>query len=86
MKKGRKLRKQKTMGKKNKDSATLRTCIVCREVAEQGDLIRFTWQDGKPLQDKEKKSSGRGAYCCKNEECYTAFLENTKRWKRAFRL
>lgn len=47
-----------------------RSCIGCREVREQGELIRFVRApDGTLLVDYRHKLPGRGAYTCLNRQC-----------------
>lgn len=47
-----------------------RSCIGCREVREQSDLIRFVRApDGALLVDYRHKLPGRGAYTCLNRQC-----------------
>ncbi len=49
----------------------MRMCVACREHKPQSELIRITVKehDGKATPDNKKKSSGRGAYICRSEEC-----------------
>jgi len=46
-----------------------RMCAVCREVKDKEQLIRIVRQGKNILLDKGGKTSGRGAYICKKEEC-----------------
>lgn len=43
----------------------LRTCISCRVIKPQNELIRLTLdKDNKVIVDKKGKMGGRGAYVC----------------------
>jgi predicted RNA-binding protein YlxR (DUF448 family) len=81
-------RRNKERGQQMKTVVTLpvRTCCVCRIKVEKKNLSRFVLEDGKPVEDRQHRKNGRGAYCCRNEGCGVAFLRQPKRWKRAFRL
>lgn len=47
-----------------------RTCIVCRSKLEKNEFFRIVRDENKQvLFDKTLKANGRGAYCCKNEDC-----------------
>jgi len=52
-----------------------RTCIACRKVIAKRDLIRIV---RTPLQtivvDETGKAQGRGAYICKQSECWQKAL------------
>lgn len=46
-------------------------CSGCRESKPKSELIRVVrTPDGNIIVDKTGKVSGRGAYLCKNEECF----------------
>jgi len=48
----------------------IRMCVGCRERFLKLDLIRVVrTPDGEILIDKKGKTSGRGAYVCKNPDC-----------------
>ena len=53
-----------------------RTCIGCRTVSDQGDLVRFIalaeGESGGPGLRLDPKQSlpGRGAYLCRNLDCW----------------
>lgn len=50
-----------------------RTCVVCREVAPKRTLMRLVrTPDGAVVLDPRGKASGRGAYLCGREECFTS--------------
>ncbi len=62
-----------------------RTCLGCREVKEQGSLIRFVRSpDGEILADLKGRLPGRGAYLCNRRDCIDAALRR-KQFDRAFR-
>ena len=47
-----------------------RSCIVCREKLEKNEFYRIVRdKENKVFFDKSGKANGRGAYCCKKEEC-----------------
>lgn len=49
----------------------MRMCSGCRESKPKIDLIRIVrTPENKIVIDKTGKVSGRGAYVCKNEECF----------------
>lgn len=49
----------------------MRMCSGCRESKPKNELIRVVrTPEGNIVIDKTGKVSGRGAYVCKNEECF----------------
>ena len=47
----------------------IRTCIITRQKAEQGSLLRFTIQKGKIVFDEDgKRNPGRGGYIVPTDE------------------
>lgn len=49
----------------------MRMCLGCREMKPKLELMRVVrTPDGSMVLDKTGKVSGRGAYLCKNEECF----------------
>jgi predicted RNA-binding protein YlxR (DUF448 family) len=57
----------------------LRTCIVCQQKYPKRELIRIVrTQDGTVEVDLTGKRSGRGAYLCRDRECWDAALESGK--------
>ena len=63
----------------------LRMCIVCREHSDKKELLRIVKnKDGEIFVDKTGKANGRGAYICKNPECFQK-LRKTRGLNRAFR-
>ena len=71
---------------KEKQSQPFRMCCVCRIKALKRTLHRFVLEEDEPILDVYKNKAGRGAYCCNNEKCLTAFLSQQKRWKRALKV
>lgn len=51
----------------------LRTCIACRQQLPKRDLIRIVrTPEGSIEIDPKGKRSGRGAYLCRNVQCWDA--------------
>lgn len=62
-----------------------RTCLGCRQVREQAELIRFVCSpDGQVLVDYRGRLPGRGAYACPKRECIDQLLRR-QQFNRAFR-
>lgn len=62
-----------------------RTCLGCRQVKHQSDLIRFVRSpDGAVLVDLKGRLPGRGAYLCNSRECLAAAVSR-QQFNRAFR-
>lgn len=62
-----------------------RTCLGCRQVKDQVQLIRFVRApDGEILADLKGRLPGRGAYLCNSRACIEATLRR-KQFDRAFR-
>jgi predicted RNA-binding protein YlxR (DUF448 family) len=64
----------------------LRICKGCGQRLPQEKLVRFVLVGGQLQEDITKKMVGRGAYCCRNEQCRRRFTRNKKMLRRAFRL
>ncbi len=63
----------------------LRMCIVCRDQSDKKELLRIVKnKNGEIFVDKTGKANGRGAYVCKEKECY-AKLCKTKALNKAFK-
>ena len=63
----------------------LRTCIGCGLKQPQSKMIRISRTvNGEINVDKGKRSPGRGAYICGNEECVEKIIKKHK-LNRAFR-
>lgn len=64
----------------------LRMCLVCKQMMPKEKLIRVVKnKQGEILIDLTGKMDGRGAYICKNEECYSK-IKKQKVLNRAFRV
>jgi predicted RNA-binding protein YlxR (DUF448 family) len=62
-----------------------RTCLGCRQVRPQAELIRLTrGVDGRARVEAGGKGTGRGAYACPTVECLTGALRKG-RLDHAFR-
>ncbi len=66
-------------------SEILRSCVICKKKDVKKNLIRFVWEDGRPVADDRQIRAGRGAYCCPDGMCKEKFLSQKKRWRRVFR-
>ena len=59
-----------------KNKKETRTCIGCRKKKEKYDLIRIVKDiNGEITVDLSGKMKGRGAYICKNEECFNKAIK-----------
>ena len=55
----------------NKSKEKLRTCVVCKAQSDKKILLRIVKnKDGEIFVDRTGKANGRGAYVCKDKECY----------------
>ena len=62
-----------------------RSCIACRTVKDQRELVRLVRaQDGAVTVNETGKLPGRGAYLCREASCWQAGLEDG-RLERALR-
>jgi len=62
-----------------------RTCLGCRQVKDQSDLIRIVRSpDGVILADLKSKLPGRGAYLCNSRLCIETAVSR-KQFDRTFR-
>lgn len=48
----------------------LRMCLGCREMKPKNELIRIVNNGGEIFIDATGKANGRGAYICRNVDCY----------------
>lgn len=48
-----------------------RTCVICRKKYPKRELVRMVVAGGHPLVDSTGKMQGRGAYVCRDRECWT---------------
>jgi predicted RNA-binding protein YlxR (DUF448 family) len=64
-----------------------RTCIACRTVRNKRELIRIVRTTGQRVEaDSTGKQSGRGAYLCRQRECWETVLSNRHRLGQALKL
>lgn len=64
------------MPAKPRKHVPLRSCIACREKRPKRDLIRIVRTPEGTLEiDLNGKRSGRGAYLCRNPQCWDAALQ-----------
>ena len=62
-----------------------RTCIVCKNKFNQNSLIRIVKnKNGKIVVQDNEKLDGRGAYICKDQNCYENLIK-AKALNRAFK-
>ena len=63
----------------------LRMCLGCREMKLKSELVRVVRSpEGEMSVDEVGKKPGRGAYVCRNPECYKRVVKS-KALSRAFR-
>ncbi|MCR1898107.1 YlxR family protein [Irregularibacter muris] len=56
-----------------------RICIGCQEAKDKKQLIRIVRnKEGEVFYDSTGKANGRGAYICKNIDCFDAAIKNKK--------
>ena len=64
-----------------------RTCIACRTVRNKRELIRIVRTTEHHVEpDATGKKSGRGAYLCRQRECWETVLDNRHRLEQALKL
>lgn len=62
----------------------MRRCLGCMEMKPKIELVRVVKnKEGEVLLDLKGKAPGRGAYICKDEECF-AKARKAKRFEREF--
>ncbi|MDO4771979.1 MAG: YlxR family protein [Bacillota bacterium] len=68
-----------------KKKKPVRKCVGCRQQSEKNEFIRLVkLKTGEVLVDFTGKQNGRGAYICKNVDCFNkARKENA--FQRAFK-
>ena len=66
-------------------SRPLRTCVGCREISAQADLVRLALVDGQLVLDLHRLHSGRGAYLHPRADCGQQAIAR-RAFDRAFRL
>lgn len=73
------------MPEKRRKHIPLRKCIACQERYPKRELIRVVCTpEGNIVIDLRGKRPGRGAYICRNPQCWEVALE-PKRLSRALR-
>ncbi len=66
---GKNLKNSTAKGSKKK--VPVRKCVACREHREKKDLLRVVrLKEGDVLVDFTHRANGRGAYICKDLNCY----------------
>ncbi|SMP47570.1 RNase P modulator RnpM [Anoxynatronum buryatiense] len=69
----------------NPKKTPLRKCIACQEMKNKKDLIRIVAnKEGQVHLDSHGKAHGRGAYVCRQTECFEK-IKKTKALNRAFK-
>ena len=69
----------------NNQKEKIRMCVVCRGQSDKKTLLRIVKnKEGQIFVDKTGKANGRGAYVCKNKECFEK-LQKQKGLSRAFK-
>lgn len=69
----------------NKQKEKIRMCVVCRAQSDKKTLLRIVKnKEGQIFVDNSGKANGRGAYVCKNKECFEK-LKKQKGLNRAFK-
>lgn len=64
-----------------------RTCIACRTTRGKRELIRIVrTPDNRVQADATGKLAGRGAYLCRQRECWQDVLESPNRLKQALKI
>ena len=62
-----------------------RMCLVCRERAEKGSLLRVVREGTQLRLDRAQRHCGRGAYLHPRWQCWSR-IDGAKGWERALRL
>ena len=62
----------------------VRECIVCGKKVPKAHLVRIAKSGDEIFLDLSQKSGGRGAYICKDTDCYDKLLKK-RRLDRAFK-
>lgn len=69
-----------------KNSKETRTCIACRKKDNKYNLVRIINSNECGIMvDKKQNAEGRGAYICKNEECFNKIIK-TKALSKVFKI
>lgn len=67
-----------------KNNVPMRRCVGCMESKPKSQLIRVAFYEGRISLDETGRAKGRGAYLCRNPECFDK-AEKRKAFDRAFR-
>lgn len=55
----------------------MRKCVGCGEMKEKGALVRIVkTKEGDVSVDTTNRANGRGAYICKNKDCFRLAIKN----------
>lgn len=64
-----------------------RTCIACRTVRGKREFVRIVYGPERHVQaDATGKKSGRGAYLCRQLECWDEALAQPQRLQQALKM
>ena len=63
----------------------MRMCIGCRERKPKSEFLRIVKVDGKLKLDETQKAQGRGAYICKDKNCFEKIIKK-KSLNRVFKM
>lgn len=64
-----------------------RTCIACHTVRAKRELVRVVRTNENRVQaDPTGKKAGRGAYLCRQRECWESILAHQNRLEQALKL
>ncbi|MDR1800925.1 MAG: YlxR family protein [Lachnospiraceae bacterium] len=62
-----------------------RKCVGCQELKNKNDLLRvIRTPEGEFVLDETGRKNGRGAYICRNQECFEKAVKN-KGLERSFK-
>lgn len=58
---------------------TMRKCVGCHNLKSKDELIRIVKdKENKVFVDESGRSNGRGAYICKNIDCFEKSIKNSE--------
>ncbi len=64
-----------------------RTCIACHTVRSKRELVRIVRTDANRVEaDATGKKAGRGAYLCRQRECWEEILSSHGRLEHALKM
>ena len=55
-----------------------RTCVACRQVKSQSEMVRLVCSEADVEVDAKVKKPGRGAYLCRKRECWEKGVQGGK--------